>query len=368
MRVPRALLFALACACAAGCRSSEPIRIGFLAGLSGRHYDMGVSCRNGAQLAVDDVNASGGVRGRPLELLIRDDAQDPETARRAVRELIDAGVVAIVGPCTSAMAEATLPIADEKHVLMVAPTVSSRAFLDRDDWLILADAAGTSSADALAAHVARRWPGQRVAALVDLSNRVYSEPWRDAFFARLEGAGGRRGAEVTFTSGEVSSFGDLARRALSGAPGAVLIIANALDTAMLAQQLRRHDAEVQILATGWSFTDDLPQHGGSAVEGALFVHKGDPASAAPLAVRFRDLFTKRHGRPPSFAAIEAYDSVRIVAGALERDPTREGVRREVLGMGTVHGLTEDFTLDRFGDAHRRDHISTVRDGRYVLVE
>jgi branched-chain amino acid transport system substrate-binding protein len=366
--VARTLLLALACASTTGCPRPEPIRVGFVAGLSGRHYDLGVSCRNGAQLAVDALNAAGGVRGRPLELLIRDDAQDPETARRAVRELIDAGVVAVVGHCTSAMAHATLPLADEAHVLMVAPTVSSSALMGRDDWLVLGDASGTTSAQGLASYVNRRWPGLRVAVIYDLSNRVYSEPWRDAFRAALEAGPGRVGELVPFTSGEGTSFGTLADAALTDRPEAVLVVANALDTAMLSQQLRRRAPQVQLLGTGWGFTEDLPQHGGAAVEGALFVHKVDSGSALPAAVRFREEYARRFGKPPVFSAIEAYESVQLLAAALARDATREGVRREVLRLGTVHGLTEDFTLDRFGDAHRRDHISTIRDGRFRLLE
>lgn len=357
-----------ACAAAVACRRSEPLRLGFVAGLTGRHYDMGASCRAGAQLAVDDVNAAGGVGGRRVELLVRDDAQDPDTARRAVRELVDAGVLAIVGHCTSGMAQATLSIADEAHVVMVAPTVSSRAFLGRDDWLILGDAAGASSAEALGRYAARRWPGLRVTVVYDLSNAVFAEPWTDGFARVVEGAGGRVGPRVAFTSGQVDSFGALAERALVDRPGAVLLVANALDAAMLAQQLERRAPGVQLLASGWSFTQDLPQHGGAAVEGALFVHKVNLDAHQAAAERFRAAFGARFGRPPSFAAVEAYDAVRIVTAGLERDATREGVRREILRRGTFHGLTEDFTIDRFGDAHRRDYISTVREGRFQLVE
>ena len=119
-----AVALAAACFVAGGCdRRVEPIRVGFVAGLTGRHYGLGVSCRNGAQLAVEEINASGGVAGRPLELLVKDDAQDPEIAKRAVRELIRDRVVAILGHSTSSMAEATLAIADEEHVLMMSPTV-----------------------------------------------------------------------------------------------------------------------------------------------------------------------------------------------------------------------------------------------------
>lgn len=368
MRLLRVLLVTAACACAGACRRSEPIRVGLVAGLSGRHYDLGVSCRNGAQLAVHDLNATGGVAGRPLELLVRDDAQDAAAARQAVRELVAAGAVAIVGHCTSAMAEATLPLADEAEVVMVSPTAAAPGLLGRDDWLILADASGASGPRTLAAHAARRWPGVRVAVVHDRSNAAYSGPWREAFGAALRGDGGRLAADVPFTSGQVPSFGALAGRALAEPADAVLIVANALDTAMLAQQLKRRAPEVQLLGTAWSFTEDLAQHGGAAVEGAVFVHRSEPTSHRPEAVRFRKAFTERYGEGPSFAAFQAYDAVRMVAAALERDGTRREVRRELLRRGSFRGLTEEFTIDATGDAHRPDHLSTVRDGRFQPLE
>jgi branched-chain amino acid transport system substrate-binding protein len=368
MRAPRVLPAILAAALAAGCKRPEPIRIGLVAGLSGRHYDLGVACRNGAQLAIEDVNAAGGIHGRPVELLVRDDAQDPETARRAVRELIDAGVVAIVGHCTSAMAVATKPIADEAHVLMVAPTVSSRALMGVDDWLIMVDASGTSAAEWLADYVSRTRAHHVVTVVYDLSNAAFSEPWRDTFAAAYLDRGGRLATPVPFTSGKVPSYGALADRVIAENPDVVLLIANALDTSMLAQQLKKRAPDVQLVGTGWSLTEDLPRHGGSAVEGALFVHKVNPDDPRPAATRLRKLYVERFGKPPFFAAVEAYESVQLLTDALGRDPTREGIRREILKQGTFHGVTEDFTIDRFGDAHRRNYISTVRDGRLLLLE
>ncbi len=339
-----------------------------VAGLTGRHYGLGVSCGNGAELAVDEIDAAGGVRGRRLELLARDDAQDAEMARRAVRDLIGEGVVAIVGHATSAMAEATLPIADAEHVLMVSPTVSSPVFSRRDDWLVMMDASAASTAEAMAAHVSRAKPGLRVSILYDLSNRSYTEPWRENFRRALEQGGGHVPREVSFTSGQVASYGALADGALQGLPDAVLLVANALDTAMLAQQLRKRSPDVQLLGTGWSFTADVVEHGGTALEGALFPLKVDPADPSPSAERFRKAFRERFGHPPDFAAIQAYEAVRALGLALERDATREGVRRELLRLGVVHGVTGDFHIDGFGDAQRKTHISTVREGRFLLLE
>lgn len=359
---------ALACCAAAGCKRPEPIRVGLVAGLTGRHYGLGVSCRNGAQLAVDEINAAGGIRGRPIELLARDDAQDPEQARRAVRELIAAGVVAIVGHATSAMAEATLPIANQEHVLMVSPTVSSPLLAGRDDWLVMIDASAASTAQAMAVEAIRARPGLRVSILYDLSNRSYSEPWRDNFGRGLREGGGQVGAEVSFVSGSVASYGALAESALACTPDAVLLVANALDTAMLAQQLRKRSPQVLLLGTGWSFTADVLEHGGSAMEGALFPLKVNPEDPSPPAERFRNAFRGRFGHPPDFAAIQAYEAVQALALALTRDATREGVRREILRVGTVHGVTGDFQIDRFGDAQRKNHMSSVRDGRFLPLE
>lgn len=130
----RGFLAGLVLLCAA-CGQREPIRLGFVSGLTGRHSDLGISSRNGATLAVDELNAAGGVRGRSLQLIIRDDGQDADRARRAVRELVGEGVVAMVGHATSSMAAATLPIVNDAQVLMVSPTVTSPDFTGKDDWI-----------------------------------------------------------------------------------------------------------------------------------------------------------------------------------------------------------------------------------------
>ena len=92
------------------CKPSEPIRIGFLGGTSGRVADLGIAGRDGVQLAVEICNRSGGVSGRKVQLIIKNDEQTPEVAERGVRELIAEGVLAIVGPMTSAMGMAVVPI------------------------------------------------------------------------------------------------------------------------------------------------------------------------------------------------------------------------------------------------------------------
>ena len=87
MRKPLAALILLGTLLLAACGEPEPVRIGFLGGLSDRNTDVGDAGRNGVILAVEQWNREGGIQGRPIELIARDDAQKAETAARAAAEL-----------------------------------------------------------------------------------------------------------------------------------------------------------------------------------------------------------------------------------------------------------------------------------------
>ena len=362
---PRLALFAAALALAA-CQKA-PIKVGGAFGLSGRHYDLGVSGRNGATLAVEDLNAAGGIGGRRLELLVRDDQQEPEAACRAVQGLVDQGVVAIIGHMTSSMTEATLPLANQAHVLLVSPTTSASSFQGLDDWLVMLYPSTSTSVDMLAERILRVDGVRRLAVIHDLSNRAFTQSWYDLVRQRMQ-AGGGEAASVPFTSGAERSLGVVAERALAAGPGGVLVVANALDSAALCQQLRKRSATVHLYGTDWGFTQDVVSQGGRAVEGATFTLKVNLAEQQPAFVRFRDAYQARFSRAPDFAALLAYEAVQLVAEGLRRDSTRDGLRRAILGLGTFHGLQEDFRIDRFGDVERRQFLMTVRDGRIVPLE
>lgn len=342
----------------------EPIRLGGAFNLSGRHYDLGVSGRNGATLAVEELNAAGGVGGRRLELLVRDDRQEPEAARQAVQELVDQGVVAIIGHMTSAMTEATLAQAERARVLMVSPTTSASRFGGRDDGLVLLYLSTRASTAAIVERMSRVEKVRRLAILQDLSNRTFTQAWVDDVTAELARRGGEV-AVVTFTSGEARPLSEVAALALAGRPDGVLLLANSLDTAGLCQQVRKLDPRIPIFGADWGFTQDAVAHGGGAVEGAIFTAKIDMNDPSPAFRRFRDAYQERFARPADFAAALSYEAVQLVAAGLRRDATREGLRAAVVSLGAFQGLQGELRIDANGDVARRQHIMTVRDGRIV---
>ncbi len=361
-----ALLALLVLAPLAAACQREPIKLGGAFNLSGRHYDLGVSGRNGAILAVEELNAAGGVGGRRLELLVRDDRQEAEAARRAVQDLVDQGVVAIVGHMTSAMTEATLAQADRARVLMVSPTSSASQFGGRDDWLVLLYLSTRASTAALVERMAEVEKVRRLAIVQDLSNRAFTQAWVDDVTAELVRRGGEV-AVVPFTSGEARPLRQVAALALAGRPDGVLLLANSLDTASLCQQLRKLDARIPVFGSDWGFTQDAVAQGGSAVEGAVFTNKIDMDDPSPAFQRFRDAYQARFARPADFAAALSYEAVQLVAAGLRRDATREGLRAAVLGLGTFQGLQGELRVDANGDVARRQLIMTVRGGRIVAA-
>lgn len=357
------LLLALALACGRG----QPIRVGMVSGLTGRHSDLGISSRNGATLAVSEINAAGGIAGHGLELVVRDDGQDPEQARRAVTELVDAGVVAMIGHATSSMAAATLPIVDRAQVLMISPTVSSPDFSGRDDWFTRVMVANDVSARRLALAAVERARVRRVAVIQDATNASYCRTYAAAFRQVLEARGGTV-VGFTFASQGGASFSALAEDVLRSGADGVAVIANALDTAAMFQQLRKRSATVKLLGSDWGFSQEILAQGGEATEGALFPQAVNLVDASPRFRRFLDAYDARFHRPADFAAVVSYEAVQLLAAGLRRDATRSGIRRAVLELGTFQGLQGPIRLDRFGDVDRRVYLFTVDHGRMVPLE
>jgi len=366
-RAPSAAVAALLLL-AAGCRPREPIKVGFVASLTGRHYDLGISARNGLALAIAQINAAGGIDGRPIELLVRDDQQNADAARRAVADLIGDGVVAIVGHATSAMAEATRSLADGAGVLMLSPTVTSSAFRGSHPHLVFLSPFTTATTKVLSDYLARQNRIRRVTVFYDLSNRAYSQAWHDDFRQQFEEQGGRITMSVPFTSGTVASYAALVAEALKTPTDAVMVVANSLDSATICQQVRKIAPQMPILGAEWGFTHDLVAHAGPAVEGALFVQKVNVDDTSPAFQAFVRAYRDRYNQPVDFAAALSYEAGFILAEALRRDPRRSGVQQALLDIGTFHGLQGDIHIDRNGDVARRQFLMAVRGGRASVVE
>lgn len=354
----------------AGCAPPpEPISIGFIGGTSGRVADLGIAGRDGVQLAVDLRNQAGGVGGRAVRLLIRDDEQNPEVAARVLRELIDQGVVAVVGPMTSAMAMAMVPIANEAKLLLLSPTVSTEDLSGRDDFFFRVGSSNHANAAEVARrHLQRHADQRRLAVAYDLSNKAYSETWLGGFRDAFEGGGGQLLTTIAFESGGDKSLRQLAEELLGSRADGILIVANSVDTALLCQQLRKLGSRLPILAAEWAATERLLELGGKAVEGLLVGQNFNRGSEAPRYLAFREAYGERFHRDPGFGGTLAFDAANVLLEALARRQGEQGVKEALLSVRRFDGLQAPIVFDDAGDVQLGVFMTVVRDGRLAVVE
>ena len=361
----RLLQFAVMAAVLSACSPAEPIRVGFLGGLSGRVADLGIGGRNGAMLAVELRNQSGGIGGRQIQLIAQDDQQDPEVAKRAVTQLIEQKVVAIVGPMTSAMAMVTVPLINQAQVPMVSPTVTAAALTGLDDYFLRVIAPTTEYAHKSANFHFTKQGSRRVAAAFDMRNQVYAESWLKDYRVAFEAAGGVVAAALPFSSSDETRFTELAQQLLRSKPDNVLILANSVDTALLAQQLRKLDGAVHISASEWAATERLIELGGKAVEGIVIAQFIDRESQQPAYLAFRKAFLERFGLEPGFAGLTSFDATNVVLDALAATASNQSLKQAILKRQEFAGAQSMIRFDASGDSARAVYQTTIRNGAFV---
>lgn len=348
----------------AGCGPSEPLRLGFIGDLSGRVADLGTAGRNGFLFAVEQMNASGGVQGRHVEALVKDDGNDPEKARQAAAELAAAGVAAIIGPMTSAQAAPVLAAAG--GVPVVSPTASTTELSGKDDLFLRVTSDTRGYAELSARYHYSKGGVRRIAALYDSRNLAYTKSWLTDFRNTFAGLGGDMVGELPFADGADPEA--LIRQLLEVRPEALLFVAGAADTARLVQAARQIDGALTLIAAEWAATEQLVADAGPAAEGVYLPQQFDREDRSPEYRRFRSAYEARFGQPPGFAAVAAYDATKAVLDGLWRAKPTTPVKTALLDYGPFAGVQQGINFDRYGDTTRKAFITVVRDGRFVLVE
>ena len=158
----------------AGCGKAEPILIGLSVELTGQQADVGINIRDAALMAVDEINAQGGVNGRPLELIVRDDEGEPDVARLVDAELVDLGVVAIIGPYTSGQAGAVIDQMNEAQVVLISPSASSSSFSGKRDYFFRLIPDTSLIGRLLAEHIALEHSSGKLVGVYDDKNQAFS--------------------------------------------------------------------------------------------------------------------------------------------------------------------------------------------------
>jgi len=366
-RVPLIGLLFMVALLSTACDTPRPVTLGFIGGLSGRVTDLGSNARNGMLLAVEEVNARGGIDGVPVQTLIRDDKQDPDTARGAVRELIDARVDAIIGPVTSVIAMAVLDLVNQSRTLMIGVSTTTNELSDRDDHFIRVLSPTAHYTDKFARYLHGQQGIRTYAVIYDTVNHSYTESWVGDFESRFSALGGQQVAKVSFASGNDLALQQAATELVRKPADIYILVTHSVDAALLAKLIREARPEARLATAEWAATERLIELGGRHVEGALVQQYLDRDSQDPDFIAFRDRFHERFGQEPGFAGMLSYNATNIALEALRNKAAGETARDYILRrreFATIQGPTR---LNQFGDGLTSIYVAEIRDARFHVL-
>ncbi|MEH6648452.1 MAG: ABC transporter substrate-binding protein [Motiliproteus sp.] len=350
-----------------GCSDSTPIKIGFISGTSGRVADLGIDSRNGATLATELRNASGGINGRQIELISKDDQQNPDVAIKHIQELINNGVVAIVGPSTSSIATAIEPIASQSKLLLLGVTPTTNELSGKDDYFFRTVSATRHVATKNAQHQLKLGADSFAIAL-DTRNLAYTQSWSDDFRTAVNQAGGTIKLVLPFASSDDTPFPDIARQLIDSGANGIVMVANSVDTALLAQNIRKLDTKVALAAAEWAGTERLIELGGKSVEGLSVAQYINRYSDNPDYQLFKKRYIDRFKREPGYAGAIAYNAAQVVFTSIAQQHPNESLKQTLLRIRTFNGLQEPIRFDDYGDSLGRSYMTRVVDGKLIVVD
>ncbi len=336
--VRAATAVALACSAAAACKAAaqEPIQVGLIAPLSGGSADFGTSALRGAQLAVDEINGVGGLLGRPLQLVVRDDHGDPAAGEAAALELVDQRKVAFtVGFCNTGVAMAALDIfQSRKHVLLVPcaqGTAVTKATPAAASYVFRMAPSDEMNASFLVREIVERRKLTRVAILAD--STAYGSGGVADITAELAKHQLQPVHVARFALGVTTLQQELKQAKASGAQ-ALVVYTVGPEQAVAATSRRELRWDVPFYAP-WtlSFKGVLDAAGPDALEGTMMTQ----SIINDLANERRATFVARYARQTQsepigslMAAAQSYDAVHLAMRALFRsrgDTSGDGLKQ-----------------------------------------
>lgn len=352
------------------CANSKPVYIGFSAQLTGKQAELGIQERNGAMLAVNEINASGGIDGRKLELIIKDDLGTPEGAVAADTELAEQKVVCIVGHATSGQTLAGLPVAEKNDIIMMSPTASTAELSGKDDHFFRIIQSLVERGQGLAEYIYKEKKQTKVAVIYDTVNKAYVDSYWKVFSEKYKEIGGTIVSEDSFSSAETGvDFDKILKKQQELGAEALLIIAADTDTALISQRAKIVGWEVPLYSSAWAQTDILIKNGGKSVENMVLEQSFPLGSKAEKYLAFQEQFRKAYEKDPAFGAAFSYETLYVLAHALkETKGEAKGLKSALLKIKDFPGLIDTLSITPNGDVIRPYYLGEVKDSKFQDLE
>ena len=369
------ILALVALALGAGCKKTGPkaesneIVVGEFAALTGGTASFGQSSHKGTQMAVDEINAAGGILGKKVKLVTEDDQSKAGEPATVVRKMISRdGIVALLGEVASSRSLEAAPIAQQNKIPMISPASTNPKVTEVGDYIFRVCFIDPFQGTVLAKFMLEK--GWTKAAILTDVKQDYAVGLTQFFKEYYTKNGGTIVSEQSYSSGDKDFKAQLTSIKAAG-PQAILASGYYNEAGLIASQAHELDLKVPILGgDGWD-SPSLVEVGGAAMEGNFFSNHFSAEDTSPVIQDFIKKYkAKYNNEEPDAMAALGYDSAMILFDAMKRANTTDGpaLRDAIAATKNYPAVTGVITLDDKRNANKPAVMLTIKDGKFRFVE
>ena len=362
------ILFAAFALCCGNAKQSAEIVVGEFGSLTGTTATFGISQRNGIDLAVEEINGSGGILGKKIRVIVEDDQGKPEEAQTVVSRLISKDrVVAVLGEVSSSRSLAAAPLCQSNQIPMISPASTTPKLTPVGDYIFRVCFIDTFQGPVMARFASNNLKLKKVAILRDIRNE-YSVGLADFFVDSFQKSGGEIVADESYSEGDTDFSAQLT--VIRGKePEAIFVPGYYTEVGLIARQTRKLGITVPLLGgDGWD-SGKLWQIGGDALNGCYFATHYSVHDPNPLIQNFISKYKTKYGEQPDTNAVLAYDAAKMLFASMKRAGTSSSpqLRDEIARTKDFAGVTGNITLDQNRNPIKPAIIVKVNNGDFEYV-
>jgi len=361
------LLLATGCGGTGGAGGpADAVPVGEYGSLTGETATFGQSTHEGITLAAEEINATGGVKGKPVHLYTEDDQSKPEEAATVVAKLINQNrVLGILGEVASSRSLAAAPKAQAAGIPMITPASTNPKVTLVGDYIFRACFTDDFQGRVMAVFLRKNLGVKKAAILRDIRND-YSVGLANFFAQEFQRLGGTIAPDVSYSAGDADFKAQLTA-IKAAAPEAIFIPGYYPDVGQIAIQARDLGITVPMAGgDGWE-SPKLLEIGGKSLEGCFYSTHFFAEDPNPTVANFVGKYRTKYGRTPDCYSALGYEAMMLLADAMNRAPelTGRAIRDALASTSGFVGVTGKITMDANRNPVKSAIVLEVKGGTMV---
>jgi branched-chain amino acid transport system substrate-binding protein len=335
--------------------------------LTGSGSEMGINLRDGFMLAVDEVNNSGGINGRKIEVMIRDTQATPTVGITVAQDLVNrSNVIAVVGCANSPVIMANMAVTSEAKTPQLAFGMLQAILEQGNNYIFRMTPGDKVMAEHMVNYLKTELKATRIAILHDSSD--YGRGGRKIVLEKLDGAGYKPVTEQSFDVGDVDFTAQLLNIQRAQAD-AIILWGLYVEGAQIMRQAKTMGVNIPVIASSGVLQGPFTKLAGDAAEGVRVTTYFATDDPDPSTQNMIKAYAKRYGKNPDPVAATAYDVALLLINAWKSGTgyNRETLTKYLTELKYFRGATGEYWADGTGQLNRFTVLLQVKDGALKTI-